>query len=63
MTDNRIESLEKVVEFLAKVVDDLTARVDALEHPHPALADPDSCKDGFCPVDLFRPIDETEGSV
>lgn len=25
--------------------------------------DPDPCKDGFCPVELFRPIDETEGSV
>lgn len=22
----------------------------------------DPCADGFCPVELFRPIDETEGS-
>lgn len=28
----------------------------------PDLADPDPCEDGFCPVELFRPIDDTEGS-
>lgn len=42
---------------------EIDARLEALEKQHhPGLADPDPCADGFCPVELFRPIDETEGS-
>jgi hypothetical protein len=28
-----------------------------------ALSDLDPCADGFCPVSLFPPIDDTEGSA
>jgi len=43
---------------------DIIDRLEVLEQQQrPGLADPDPCAEGFCPVDLFRPIDETEGSV
>ena len=43
---------------------EIEARLAKLEEPqHPGLSDPDPCADGFCPVSLFRPIDETEGSA
>lgn len=32
---------------------------DGVFDPEPK---PDPCAGGFCPVELFRPIDETEGS-
>jgi hypothetical protein len=41
----------------------LARRLEALENPHPGLSDPDPCADGFCPVSMFPPIDDTEGSV
>ena len=55
-----IEARVAVLELTIKA---LQTRLEALENPHPGLADPDPCAGGFCPVELFRPIDETEGSV
>jgi hypothetical protein len=46
----------------AQALDDIRARLAKLEaQQHPGLSNPDPCADGFCSI--FRPIDETEGSV
>lgn len=56
----RLEALESPASYVSISKEELIAKLERerlASHP-----DPDPCAGGFCPVELFRPIDDTEGS-